>query len=343
MMCCANCFGDRGLKKEIFPLRSTKRGRCSYCDSENQELVEPNELAEYFELLISIYRPNDEGKTLVEWLKEDWSLFAHPSMDSAHAKELLVDILDDGEIVRKTFIPSAQCHTDSLDRWEKLRKELMHQNRFFPETEIDKDRVEELFSRLILDSDETLDVWHRARIQYGEISYEIKDMGAPPEKLASHGRASPAGIPYLYLGSTHHTAISEVRPHPGEVACVAKFKVNQDLKIVDLREPRKLVSPFLLTDEEEISLLRGDIPFLEKLGKELTTPVPPTAAAIDYIPSQYLCEFIKNCGYRGVIYKSSVSDGINLALFYPSDAELNTLKHYVISKVSVAIEERVIL
>lgn len=340
MMCCASCFGDKGLKKEIIPLRSKERGRCSYCDSENQELIEPNELAEYFELLISIYRPKDEGKTLVEWLKEDWSLFEHPRMDSAHAKELLGDILDDGDIVRKNFVPSELCHTDRLDRWEALRRELMHQNRFFPQTEIDLDRLGELLSRLIIDQEEIPEAWHRARIQQCDDSYEISDMGAPPERIAPHGRANPAGIPYLYLSSTHNTAISEVRPHPGEIACVAMFTINQNLKLVDLREPRKLVSPFLLTDEAEIALLRGDIEFLEKLGKELTTPVLPTAAAIDYIPSQYLCEFIKKCDYRGVIYNSSVSDGLNLALFYPSDAEPTNLKYYIISTVSVGIKER---
>lgn len=340
MMCCANCFGDKGIKNEIIPLRSTERGQCSYCNSENQELIPPNQLTEYFELLISIYRPKDEGKTILKWLKEDWSLFENPSMDNEHAKELLGDILDDREIVGKKFVPSDQCHSDSLERWEKLRKELMHQNRFFPGTVIDVERVKWLFSRLIFEPDGTLDFWHRARIQYGEISYEMKDMGAPPEKLASHGRASPAGITYLYLVYTNHTAISEVRPHPGEVACVAQFQINQDLKIVDLRAPRKLVSPFLLEDEQQIALLRGEISFLEHLGKELTTPVLPTAAAIDYIPSQYLCELIKKCGFRGVIYNSSVREGINLALFFPTDAGAKTIKHYKISKVSVGFEEQ---
>ena len=340
MMCCAKCFGDRGLRREIIPLHSSELGSCSYCESENQHLIKPNQLADYFELLISIYRSDDDGKTLVEWLKEDWSLFEHPKLDNAHAKELLAEILNDGEIVRKRFIPSELCHSDRLDRWEELRKELMHQNRFFPEVDIDINRLEELLSSLIVDQEEMPEVWYRARIQQGDVPYKISDMGAPPERVASHGRANPAGIPYLYLGSTHNTAISEIRPHPGEVACVVKFTLNQDMKIVDLREPRKLVSPFLLEDEQEIALLRGDIEFLEKLGKELTTPVLPTAAAIDYIPSQYLCEFIKKCGYRGVIYKSSVSDGINLALFNPSDAKPGTLKHYTISTVSVGIEEK---
>ena len=116
MMCCVNCFGDRGLKRQIIPLHSAEQGRCSYCESENQDLIEPNQLADYFELLTSIYRPNDEGKTLVEWLKEDWSLFEHPKLDNAKAKELLAVILNDGEIVRKKFIPSELCHSDQLDR-----------------------------------------------------------------------------------------------------------------------------------------------------------------------------------------------------------------------------------
>ncbi len=338
MMCCANCFGDRGLKKEIIPLRSTQRGTCSYCTTENKELVEPNHLSEYFELLISIYRPDPDGKTLVELLKEDWSLFDHPKMDNAHAKELLGDILDDGELVRKNFIPSELCHTDRLDSWEELRKELMHQNRFFPATKMDLDRFEELLSRLIADQDEIFDVWFRARIQQGDDTYEISEMGAPPQRMASHGRANPAGIPYLYLGSKIHTAISEVRPHPGEKVWVADFNIVSNLKIVDLRDPRKLVSPFLLTDDNEIALLRGDIGFLEKLGNELTTPVLPTAAAIDYIPSQYLCEFIKKCGYKGVIYNSSVSDGVNLALFNPLDGKPKSLRRYSISNVSVEFD-----
>lgn len=42
-------------------------------------------------------------KTLVEWMKKDWRLFSHESMDNAHAKELLGEILDNGEIVRKNF------------------------------------------------------------------------------------------------------------------------------------------------------------------------------------------------------------------------------------------------
>lgn len=336
--CCATCFGDRGLRKEIIPLRSKEHGACSYCGTENVALVEPRELSEYFELVLSIYSPNDDGKPLVQLLREDWEMFTHERMDNAHAKELLADILDDGDIVRKNFIPSELCKTEHLARWEKFRQELMYENRYFPTSEIDLHRLEELLSRLILDEDEIPKTWCRARIQEGDEIFSPEKMKAPPPRIAAHGRANPAGIPYLYLGSLPETAVAELRPHTGEKASVADFTVPDGLKIVDLRAARKLVSPFLSGDEQEVALLRGDIEFLERLGQELTIPVLPQGAAIDYIPSQYVCEFIKKCGYDGVIYRSSVSDGINLALFAPEKATIGAIRSCLVEKVSVVVK-----
>ncbi len=83
--------------------------------------------------------------------------------------------------------------------------------------------------------------------------------------------------------------------------------------------------------------MRSDLPFLERLGDELTRPVVPEAAAFDYIPSQYLCEFIKTCEYDGVIYRSSVGEGINLALFNPLNCQRGRVERYRVSQVSVMV------
>ena len=340
MRCCAGCFGDRGLRKSIIPLRSGGTGNCSYCGAEAVSVVQPRQLAEYFELLVSAYRSDDSGKLLVEWLREDWGMFGHPRMDESRAKDLLAEILDDGDIVRKRFSPVSTVEGDRLNEWEKLRDELMYQNRFFPEANIDLERLELLLSSLTADKEDVPTVWYRARIQTGDTPFDIADMGAPPKQKASHGRANPAGIPYLYVASNQRTAVSEIRPHSGEIACVCNFDTPDDLKVVDLRAPRKMVSPFLLEDAVDISRMRGDLPFLERLGDELTRPVLPQAAAIDYTPSQYLCEFIKKCGYQGVIYRSSVSDGINLALFNPAAAQSRSVSLYRISRVSVEIAQQ---
>jgi hypothetical protein len=262
-------------------------------------------------------------------------MFEHPQMDDSRAKDLLAEILDDGEIVRQEFSPVVGDKADNLSEWERLRDELMYHNRFFPEVNVDLDRLELLLSELTLDKDEIPNLWYRARIQVGDGPFPVDEMGAPPRRIASHGRANPAGIPYLYLGSTHVTAISEIRPYTGEVACVAEFSTPNNLKLVDLRNPKTMVSPFLLDDTDDIKRMRSDLPFLARLGDELTRPVVPQSAAIDYTPSQYLCEFIKKCGYDGVIYRSSVSDGMNLALFDPAKAQGGAVTQYRITRVSV--------
>lgn len=331
MLCCGCCFNDRGLRREIIPSRSQESGKCPTCGAEDEPLVEAMELGDYFESLCGIYSASEDGEVLVDWLIRDWCVF---SVDRAVANNLLVEILNDGERVRQKFMPSSLCDSDRLDRWTQLREELRFQNRFFPVTDFEHDRLKELLASLMFDDEVWEEGWYRARIEKAGTVYPPEEMGAPPGELASHGRANPAGIPYLYLGSTPTTAVAEVRPHPGELVCVAEFAVPRGLQVVDLRNPRELVSPFLLGDES-IAPMRGDIAFLERLGQELTTPVLPNAAAIDYIPSQYLCEFIKKCGYVGVVYASSVSDGMNLALFDPELAVVGNVVEYSVDSVDV--------
>lgn len=335
-LCCPECFDDRGLREQIFPTLNPTHGTCDFCGTTETQLVEPEQLADYFELLVNVYEPGDNGKSLVEWMKEDWLLFGHSHMDAAHAKDLLGEILNNGDIVRRSFIPSESYKSQGLAQWDMLRDEMMYSNRWFLDVVIDEARLKQLLEMLIEES--LPQRWYRARIRTDDEEFTIDKMGAPPRRRSSNGRANPAGIPYLYLGSQPDTAVAEIRPHTGEYACVADFTIP-NIKAVDLRNPRKLVSPFLLTDASEIGQLRADLPFLERLGEELTRPVQPSGAAIDYIPSQYLCEFIKKKGFDGVVYRSSVSDGINLALFNPSVAVGGGIIIYNVAKVSVLVDE----
>jgi RES domain-containing protein len=335
--CCPCCFGDRGLRKDIFPTLSPDKGACDFCDTKATEIVEPRQLATYFELLSNIYEPNSEGRPLVEWMVDDWALFSSFSADMALANKLLGEILDNANIADTRFVPSLGYSSEGLLQWDSLRAEMMYRNRWFLGVPLDTDRLEDLLVHLPADALPTS--WYRARLIRGDTVYPIGEMGVPPKRDVTHGRANPAGIPYLYLSSLPETAVSEVRPHTGERACVADFDIDGPLCAVDLREPRKLVSPFLLSDASSISQLRADIPFLERLGDELTQPVLPSSAAIDYIPSQYLCEFIKKCGYDGVVYRSSVSEGINLAMFEPRRAVGKDVQIYVIKRVSVCVEQ----
>lgn len=334
--CCPECFDDRALRDQLFPSLDPDNGTCNFCGTKGIQILEPCRLANYFELLVNVYEPNDDGRLLVEWMKEDWQLFSHQRMDIEHAQELLSAILNDDQIVRRRFVPSTSYISEGLAQWDKLRDEMMYGNRWFLNTAIDEERLRRLLDMLIAKN--LPQRWYRARIRTDEEVFPINQMGAPPKRRSSHGRANPAGIPYLYLGSLPETAIAEIRPHTGESACVADFRIPE-IQAVDLRNPRKIVSPFILADASEIGQLRADLPFLERLGNELTRPVQPAGAAIDYIPSQYLCEFIKKSGFDGVVYRSSVSDGINLALFNSAQAVGGDVTLYNVMKVSVHVDE----
>lgn len=334
MKCCGSCFADKFLQDEIARL-SNERGQCETCDAPDVDLVEANQLSDKFETLCSIYEPSENGNLLSDWLIEDWRLFA---VDRATATLLLIEILDDGERVRQPLSPRDTGERDRLDAWERLRDELRTQNRFFPTTEFNQDRVASLLENLKLDPASVSQIWYRARIEEGNGPFPPDKMNAPPAKNANPGRANPVGIPYLYIGSELQTAVTEVRPHPGETVCIAEFGIENGLEIIDLRNPREMLTPFRFEDRDEVAAMRGDIAFLERLGMELTTPVLPNAAAIDYIPSQYLCEFIKQTGYDGVAYSSSVSDGVNMALFNPENATVGNITRVRVNRVDVRHE-----
>ncbi|MHA6332658.1 RES family NAD+ phosphorylase [Qipengyuania sp. CAU 1752] len=311
---------------------SNECGDCETCGAEDANLIEATELGDKFELVCGIYEPSEDGKRLIDWLIDDWQLF---SLENANATILLGEILDDANRVRQTYAPSEMAASKNLDVWETLRDELRTQNRFFPKTDINTARVGSLLEYLRIPSEKLPEVWYRARIEDGSGQIPADKMGAPPARWASPGRANPVGIPYLYVGSAKATAITEVRPHPGETLTLAEFRVEEGVQLIDLRKPRQMITPFVMAEIAEVAAVRGEIDFLERLGKELTTPVLPNAAAVDYIPSQYLCELIKQVGYDGVIYESSVSDGINLALFSPSKAQVGELSRARIDQVSV--------
>ena len=73
-LCCPECFGDRGLRKNIIPSLNPAHGTCSFCGSTDVDLIRPGDLCEVFEMLISVYEPDPNGKSIVEWMKSDWEL-----------------------------------------------------------------------------------------------------------------------------------------------------------------------------------------------------------------------------------------------------------------------------
>lgn len=139
--------------------------------------------------------------------------------------------------------------------------------------------------------------------------YGAEQSDAPPKEKTSGGRANPRNISYLYIAEDVKTAILEVRPNVMQEISVATVKITKDLKLFD----------FCYTD-----------PSKSELGKSFDLGIISAAFSMpnygdesNYYATQYVCEFIKEMGFDGIRFYSSLNpDGKNIVLF---DTEINPL------------------
>jgi hypothetical protein len=160
---------------------------------------------------------------------------------------------------------------------------------------------------------------------------------APRPTQAIEGRANPAGIPVLYLGTTEQTVISEVRPWVGASVSVAQFKLLRALKAIDLSQGhgkcsfsevglRQLLDGTQVSAEEKKKAVWIDI------DNAFSRPVTITDDAADYVPTQILTELFRDIGYEAVVYKSQFGkQGFNIVLFNPNDAEVINCAPYEVT------------
>lgn len=328
MKCCSNCFNDVFLSKQIKDL-SKQNGDCNFCKSENVATIYPVELNDYFQPLIDLYDIAEDGKSLVDLLKKDWILFSKLEIDLA--QQLLEDILETK--FDDLYLPKSNISVSNILNWQDFKHELKHDNRYFPQKAPSYDHLNGLLQYLILPRETVPKYLYRARINEDGNPITIDYMGKPPLKISTAGRANPIGIPYLYTASSVSTAIAEIRPHKGDGVTVAKFDILEPLKLADLRNPRQSISPFAL-DEDELNQIFLDLDYLCHLGEELSKPILPREANLEYLSSQYLCELIKHCGFDGVVYKSSVGDGDNFAIFYDEKLKASEIECYKVNNVN---------
>jgi len=336
MKCCGNCFGDYFLAELVAEL-SSESGSCSFCGSAEMALVSPDSLYEVFDgLREALYQEssNTESVKLSHLLKLDWGLFG--TLDEGVVDSLIEVIIPDAE--GQGYVPVVAHDADVVLKWDELRDELQHENRFFPQKlsfRVEREGI--LFEHLTARGNSP-EFFFRARLLSDEEPYGLNKMGKPDPELASNGRANPMGIPYLYVATNPETAIAEIRPHKHADVCVATFRLSVPLKFADLCNPLNTVSPFQL-DDDGLRLLPEYMPFLVRMGEELSKPVSPHKSHFEYLPSQYLCEYLKQRGFHGVAYKSSVGTGLNYAIFDDETLEGVEVKVYKVDEVNLITSE----
>jgi hypothetical protein len=154
----------------------------------------------------------------------------------------------------------------------------------------------------------------------------IDDIPAPhpPERMkplkgeAIEGRVNPKGIPYLYLATKRDTALAEVRPWLGTLISVAQFRVSRDLRVVNCSGSEA---------RQNFYLEEPDPPEREKavwsdIDRAFSTPVNPGDRTAEYTPTQVISDMFKASGFDGIVYRSALGAGYNIALFDLEMAEM---------------------
>jgi len=275
-------------------------------------------LADKLELFTYGLREDEGGHSFAEILRSYGVL-----SDGIRQTDILVKDIFGSDTASKRFLFDFDV-ASYTDEWEDFKVELKHRNRFFPKATMHAS----LFSRSAPDSNEgvlfqlleqlkiPVDVresFFRARIS--DKPLDAGQMGCPPREIVTGGRANPLGIPYLYVADSLVTCISEVRPSNSSGVYVAQVTPVRELSLLDLTAPRKYCSASAF-GEEQLSAVLGYLGLLELFSNELSKPIRPENSNLDYIPTQFLCEFIKSeAKFDGIVFNSSFGQGKNYVFF----------------------------
>jgi len=166
----------------------------------------------------------------------------------------------------------------------------------------------------------------------------------PPDRMkpltasAREGRANPKGIPCLYLATDKETAMAEVRPWIASYISVGQFKTLRDLTLVDC-SVEHAAGPFAHIYMKEPAPPEREKAVWAAIDYAFSEPASPDDSTADYAPTQILAEAFRNHGYDGIIYKSMLEKGFNVALFDLTAAELVNCFLYKAKSISFHFEE----
>jgi hypothetical protein len=339
MKVCVHCFNDLELKQFITS-NSKEKGNCDYCTTKiNSELLDINELLDFFASFLGIFINNTKGMPIVQLIQNDWNLFSSDLV----CNNILSDIL----LILKSTLTSPQISVSYLNEimectsyWETLKEDIKWKNRYLTKLDtLDDFGWNRFFKHTIKISKK--EKYYRARLHYSGDQKIFKkfDMGCPIQTKTLAGRANPLGIPYLYLSKEIKTTLYEIRATFLDEVSIGKFKVkkNQEVILVDFTEP---ASAFLHIDE--IIEYTKSMLLKKIISLDLSKPMRRYDSELEYIPTQFICEYIKHFSDNadGILFNSSLHfGGKNIVLFDQSKVECISVSLYKVTKVEIDSEK----
>lgn len=346
MNCCEKCFRDIHIRATISQLGQI--GDCNFCDSKNGAVcdvsVPSNPISEKVIELVQIYSISDnvEAKPLKLALCNDWDIFAidtdaetiltlvkklcasdYPDTSEIFDRNVLIEQLTDNDFLRKFSVVSGYS-------WEKFSESIKHDNRFH--SGIFNADVFASFLSIIKNTYTVGTKMYRARISTDSHGFTKDEMGAPPKGKRTAGRINPEGIGVLYMSTDKKTVLNEVRASTFDYITIGTFQAQSNIKVANLSGVGK-TSPFLYgSDLEKFAANRK---VFQEMATEFAKPLRRNDSPLEYIPTQYIAEFIKSQKYDGVEYASTLNrGGYNVAVFNEDLFECVEVETVEVSKIA---------
>ncbi len=339
MNVCGKCFNDFELKSHIDAF-SQETGKCSFCGHDSVPVLGIDELMDFFIEFLGLFQKDDSGVSLPEILQEDWNLFSSKEI----ASKILPVILRDTDLFKEQKISDIYVRyineiNDVISYWDHLKESLKWERRFILEVDnlIDLE-WDKYFAETISISEES--VFYRARIHFDESknTFSKKNMGSPPREKSSEGRANPLGIPYLYLSKDIKTTFYETKVLLHDEVSLGKFalKGGKEISFVDFTE---IPSAFLGMGDIHNYCKKTQLK--KRISKDLSKPIRRYDSTIEYVPTQFICEFLRYViGADGILFNSSLNPkGQNVVLFNEEIVECIDVRKYRVSDMDISFEK----
>ena len=137
-------------------------------------------------------------------------------------------------------------------------------------------------------------------------------------------RQSNIEISDLYVAESPTTAMYEVRPFMFDAVNIAKVRVNEPLKIVNIAV------------DLDLSNNKGATKEMWVMGMIQGAFSKPTNNTDDYLPTQVIAEYVRSLGYDGIRFNSSLHyGGVNLTIFNYEKCEAVSSQDFRIEEMKI--------
>ncbi|CAN2249377.1 RES family NAD+ phosphorylase [Bacillus vallismortis] len=355
--CCEKCFISKEIKSIVISYANI--GNCDFCNSNHvhvYNLTKDDGLGELFNNILNIFKlgsdlisdgyPPYRLISIKDEFEKKWKIFNGLNGNQIYLfletllKEKYADKIPfiNNQVGIVEWMNENYLNENSVLKgysWKEFVDYIKHENRFHT-NHINKEILKDYLKKITSTVEE--DLFFRARVS-NEQELRKEDMGAPPPKYATSGRANSEGISHLYLGSDTNTVVSEIRPSLSDTIYIGRFPIREKLKVIDFRLLKGL-DVFEFNDPTRFAI---NLEIFNEMSKDISKPVRSGDSKLDYLPTQYIVDYIKSLNesesdeynYDGIVFDSTLSNtGYNLMIFDPNTLNCTKVEQRTIQSLN---------